>query len=216
MKKIGGLMISAAVLLLAACGGSGTVSPGYSASPAPPPSAGAAPWPLPSDPMSLVREAGLTPATHEYFTYHVHAHLDVFVNGRRVMTPGGIGIDISDPATERFVVDGAPAYRAKGCPQPCISPLHTHDVTGVIHIEAPTRTQFTLGQLFEEWGVRLDGSCVGGYCEPNASDVVFIDGKRQTENPADILLSDHEEIAIAIGAPPPQIPAKYTFAPNEP
>jgi hypothetical protein len=74
---------------------------------------------------------------------------------------------------------------------------------GVIHIEAPTRTQFTLGQLVMEWGVRLDGWCIGGYCEPHASDVVFIDGKRQTGNPSRILLSDHEEIAIAIGGPPP-------------
>jgi hypothetical protein len=33
--------------------------------------------------------------------------------------------------------------------------------------------------------------------------VVFIDSKRQTGNPSDILLLDDEEIAIAIGAPPP-------------
>src|SRR6266540_1196084 len=105
--------------------------------------------------MSLVRQAGLTPATQEFFTYHVHAHLDVFVNGRRVQIPGGIGIDITDPAVRRFVVEGAPGYSAKGCPQPCISPLHTHDVTGVLHIEAPVKTQPTLGQFFEEWGVRL-------------------------------------------------------------
>jgi hypothetical protein len=129
--------------------------------------------------MSLVRQAGLTPATQEFFTYHVHAHLDVFVNGRRVQIPGGIGIDITDPAVRRFVVEGAPGYSAKGCPQPCISPLHTHDVTGVLHIEAPVKTQPTLGQFFEEWGVRLDGSCVGGYCRPASSVVVFVDGKRQ-------------------------------------
>jgi len=64
--------------------------------------------------MSLVRQAGLTPATQEFFTYHVHAHLDVFVNGRRVQIPGGIGIDITDPAVRRFVVEGAPGYSAKG------------------------------------------------------------------------------------------------------
>jgi hypothetical protein len=100
--------------------------------------------------MSLVRQVGLTPATHEFFTYHVHAHLDVFVNGYHLVVPGGIGIDIADPAVGRFDLEGAPAYRAgrppaEVCPRPCISPLHTHDVTGVIHIEAPTRTQFSLG-----------------------------------------------------------------------
>jgi len=166
--------------------------------------------------MPLVRQAGLTPATQEFFTYHVHAHLDVFVNGRRVQIPGGIGIDITDPAVRRFMVEGAPGYSAKGCPQPCISPLHTHNVTGVLHIEAPVKTQPTLGQFFEEWGVRLDGSCVGGYCRPASSVVVFVDGKRQTGSPGDIPLLDHDEIAIVIGVPPAQIPARYAFGPNEP
>jgi hypothetical protein len=216
MKKIARRLISVALVLPAACGGGGAVSPGYSASPAPPPSARAAPWSLPADPMSLVRQAGLTPATQEFFTYHVHAHLDVFVNGRRVQIPGGIGIDITDPAVRRFMVEGAPGYSAKGCPQPCIFPLHTHNVTGVLHIEAPVKTQPTLGQFFQEWGVRLDGSCVGGYCRPASSVVVFVDGKRRTGSPGDIPLLDHDEIAIVIGAPPAQIPARYAFGPNEP
>ena len=66
--------------------------------------------------MSLVRQAGLTPATHEFFTYHVHAHLDVFVNGDDVVVPGGIGIDIADPAVGRFDLEGAPAYSAGRSP----------------------------------------------------------------------------------------------------
>lgn len=173
-------VVVGALMFLSACGRSGTVDPGYSASPAPRPSTGAAPWALPSDPLSLVQGAGLSPGTHEFFTFHVHAHLDVFVNGRRVLVPAGIGIDIADPAVHRRVVDGAPTYGyIKLCPRPCISPLHTHDVTGVIHIEAPAETRFTLGELFQEWGVRLDGSCVGGYCEPEASIVVFVDGHRR-------------------------------------
>ena len=216
MNRIARWSTSAALVLLAACGTAGAVDTGYSASPAAPPSAGAAPWPLPAGPMSLVRKAGLTPATREFFNYHVHAHLDVFLNGRHVPVPGGIGIDIIDPAVRQFTAQGAPGYTAKECPEPCISPLHTHDVTGVIHIEAPTETRFSLGELFREWGVRLDGSCVGGYCEPEASVVVFVDGKRRSGDPADILLLDHEEIAIAIGTPPSQIPAKYGFGPNEP
>jgi hypothetical protein len=78
--------------------------------------------------MSLVRQAGLTHATHKCFTYHVHALLDVFVNGHGVVVPGGIGIDSADPAVGRFEVEGAPAYRAGRpptgvCPRPCISPF---------------------------------------------------------------------------------------------
>jgi hypothetical protein len=212
MRRIAWAAIPVALVLLAACGHSGGVRPGYSAAPAPPPAAGAVPWPLPSNPMALVRQAGLTPGTHEFFTYHVHAHLDAFVNGRHVQIPGGIGIDLTDPGVHRGDTDGGPSYGyIKLCPRPCISPLHTHDVTGVLHIEAPTRTRFTLGQFFQQWGVWLDGSCVGGYCEPGASVVVFVDGKRHRGNPAGIALAARQELALVIGSPPSSIPSTYAF-----
>jgi hypothetical protein len=215
MNTIVRLLIIGSLTLLAACGSTGIVDPGYTAPPAPRPSRGAVPWPLPSDPMSLVRRAGLTPGTHEFFTYHVHAHLDEFVNGRRVLVPAGIGLDIADSAVHQGEVEGAPSYGGiELCARPCVSPLHTHDVTGVIHIEAPVRTSFTLGEFFREWGVRLDGSCVGGYCEPDATIAAFVDGQRRPGNPAVIELTSHEEIAVVIGTPPSSIPATFDFPPG--
>jgi len=168
------------------------------------------------DPLSLVGAAGLTPTAREFFTYHVHAHLDVFLNGRPVPVPGGIGIDIGDPAVHEGRTAGAPSYGGiKLCAQPCISPLHTHDVTGVVHIEAPTETSFTLRQFFTEWGVRLDRWCVGGYCRAGTSVAVFVNGTRRSGNQADIPLTAHEEIAVVIGTPPTSIPASYEFAAGE-
>jgi hypothetical protein len=81
----------------------------------------------------------------------------------------------------------------------------------VLHIEAPAKTRFTLGQLFQEWRVRLDGSCVGGYCQPGTSVVVFVDGKRHRGNPAGIALAAQQEIALVIGSPPSSIPSTYRF-----
>ena len=202
-------------LALPGCGG-GPVGPGYTAPLAQTPPLGAAPWPLPADPLSLAQQAGLMPGTHEFFVFHVHAHLDVFLNGRRVPVPGGIGIDITDQAVHRGKTDGAPSYGGiRLCPRACISPLHTHDVTGVVHIEAAAQTSFTLGQFFREWGVRLDASCVGGYCRPATSVVVFVDGKRQSGDAADLPLTAHEEIAVVIGTPPDEIPSTYKFPAGE-
>jgi hypothetical protein len=42
-----------------------------------------APWPPPENPMGLTCKAGLLPEKAEFLQYHVHAHLDVFVNGSR-------------------------------------------------------------------------------------------------------------------------------------
>ncbi len=202
-------VVSLCLLLLAACGG-GSSSPDTSKPSPAAPNIEVPTWSLPADPMSLAREAGLTPDTKEYFTYHVHAHLDVFVNGQPVEIPGGIGIEISDPAVQKFGSTGYGGIPEAGCDQPCISPVHTHDVDGVIHIEAPSEARFTLGQFFMEMAIRLDASCVDEFCTPEVPVATYVDGKRQSGDPADIVLRDSQEIAIVIGTPPEEIPDTFT------
>src|SRR4051794_2438514 len=51
-------------------------------------------WPAPADPMERTVQAGLKPQPKEFLTNHVHAHLDVFVDGTPVRVPSGIGIKI--------------------------------------------------------------------------------------------------------------------------
>ena len=68
-----------------------------------------------------------------------------------------------------------------------------------------------LGQLFAEWGVRLTATCVGGYCAPQTPVLFYVDGHKRTGDPATIRLVKHEEIAIVIGTPPPEVPSSYDF-----
>jgi hypothetical protein len=173
------------------------------------PPAGAVPWLRPDNVQELVQRAGLYLERKETLVYHVHAHLDVFVNGRTVLVPGGIGIVTSDPGVKHGVIAGQPAYGGIAlCDKPCISPLHTHDATGLIHTESKTPTPNRLGQFFTEWNVRLDGSCIGGYCRPDSIQV-FVNGAKYTSNPADIALTDRKEIAIVIGSPPTKLPSHF-------
>ena len=159
--------------------------------------------------MGRAVRAGLVPETAERLDYHVHAHLDVFLNGVAQTVPAGLGINTADPGVHRFVVDGKVGYGGirPPCRQPCISPLHTHDVTGILHTESATAVSNTLGQLFVEWGVQLTPTCVGGYCTPSWSIGIYIDGHSRSGDPRSIALSDHREIAIVIGASPSKIPA---------
>jgi hypothetical protein len=216
------VLAAGVTLAVAACGGSNgdsgssaettTAAPAasvaYKAGRAPTPRRGAPPWRAPRDPLRRTRLAGLRAERAEQLAYHVHAHLDVFVNGRDVVVPAGIGINIKDPGVKRSVgPSGGPAYGGiQLCRRPCISPLHTHDQTGVLHTESATPTPNRLGQFFTEWGVRLNRSCVGGYCRPRAPVAIFVDGRRFTGDPRSIGLADHREIAIVIGTPPPSIP----------
>ena len=200
------------LLVLAGCGGAKKSSVTVPASRAPTPAKGAVPWPAPADPMALTRKAGLTPETHEFVFLHVHSHLDVFVNGTAVTVPAAIGIDIEDPAVKRIVEpNGLVAYGgiSPPCAQPCISPLHTHDTSGILHTEAKENQFNDLGEFFTEWNVRLNRRCVGGYCKPAAPFTIYVDGDVYTGDPRTIQLEDRKEIAIVIGTPPDEIPSSF-------
>lgn len=204
------LALTISALTLVGCGGVDVDD----APAAPAPATGAVPWPAPPDPLDRTADAGLTPTTHEFLQIHRHAHLDVFVNGEPVTVPPGIGIDITDPGVKTTPSDAGDTYGGiEECDDPCISPLHTHDYTGVLHTESTESRLNTLGEFFTEWGVRLDDGCVGGYCTPEASIQVFVDGDRFEGDPATIELSDQKEIAIVIGSPPATIPGSFDFGP---
>jgi hypothetical protein len=127
-------------------------------------------------------------------TVHIHQHLDLFVDGKRIVVPQGIGIDPGGG----FLV-----------------PLHTHDDSGIIHVESPVKRDYTLGEFFGVWGVRFTRRCLGSYCATgNRSLRVFVDGHRLTSDPTQLRLRRHQEIAIVVGRPV-AVPASYDFPPPD-
>lgn len=120
-----------------------------------------------------------------------------YVHGSRVAVPAGIGID----AGEHF-----------------IAPIHTHDGTGVIHVESPEARTFSLGQFFGVWGVRLTPCCLGGYRATDARRLrVFVDGRLVRGDPRRVVLGEHEEIVVTFGTRaqlPRPIPRSYAFPPG--
>jgi hypothetical protein len=155
---------------------------------------GQAPWEA-EIPNLLARLKAINlPALHEEGNaLHIHQHIDIFVDGKSVTVPKDIGINYD----ERF-----------------ISPLHTHDRTGVIHVESDKVQDFTLGQFFDVWGVRLTKDCLGGYCAKGSEKLrVFSNGKPVTGDPRRLVLSAHQEIAIVYGPEKSSVvvPSSYKF-----
>jgi hypothetical protein len=208
-------VVFAVVLCVAGCSSSSGKSAGPTTTTRPAPATEPAPWPAPkpSDAMALARAAGLRPRGYETLQHHVHAHLDVFVDGVHEIVPAGIGININDPAVHTGEIAGGPAYGgiSPPCKQACISPLHTHAQTGILHTESPTNVDNTLGELFIEWGVTLNNKCVGGYCSPAWKIAYYVDGKPYTGDPLEMTLTNFKEIAIVIGNPPAHIPSTADF-----
>ena len=206
-------VVAGLVLVAAGCGdrGGSAAAPSHSASASF--QAAAILWPAPPDPLERTVAAGLKPEPKEHVAYHVHAHLDVFVDGKPITVPAGIGINTDDPDVRRFdEPDGSVSYGGiEVCAKPCISPLHTHHETGIIHTESASSEPNTLGQFFIEWGVALSDSCVGEYCSPKPI-AFYVNGELYTGDPSAIELTDQKEIAIVIGTPPPEIPSTADFS----
>jgi hypothetical protein len=186
-------------------------APGTPAGGSPPASGTVARWPRPADAAARAAAAGLQLEVKEHLAVHSHAHLDVFVDGQPVLVPAGIGINIDDPEVKRFEDPGGISYAGiEECDQPCISPLHTHAESGILHTESSATELHTLGQFFDEWGVALTESCVGELCSPTPI-AVYLDGVEFAGHVRGIELADQREIAIVIGTPPEVIPVTADF-----
>jgi hypothetical protein len=131
---------------------------------------------------------GLSQLSAEGTVLHIHQYLDLWVNGKRVTLPPNVGIDDNTFITELHVHVGEP---------------------NIIHVESPVKKTFHLGQLFGEWGVRLTSRCVGRFCGPLNW---WVNGAKQTGNPADLALQEHQVIVIALGKRPPTVPKTYNWA----
>jgi hypothetical protein len=140
---------------------------------------------------------GIQCNTSEQLLFHIHAHLDVFVNGQLMYIPPQIGI----------------------IPDKCIYWLHTHDETGIIHIESPVKRDFTLGQFFDLWKRKINNpeafNNIFNETGSNNNNIpqIYISGNKLPTgtNYRDVKLHAHDEIALIYGTPPANIPSKYDF-----
>jgi predicted small secreted protein len=191
------IVIAAAVLAgavsLAACG-SDKKDSGASVTPSDnKPTAAAVSWPAPADATAQAKAAGLPMLGQEGQVLHIHSHLDVFVDGRPVTVPAEIGIDLVNQR---------------------ISPLHTHDTSGVVHIESPVKRDFTLGEFMTEWHVPISKDALGPLKTGGGKELhVYVNGKERAGDPASLKLGAHDEIAVVYGTANEKVhvPAAYNW-----
>lgn len=141
---------------------------------------------------------GIGCGAQEYSAMHVHSHLSIFDNGKQIAVPPYIGF--------------APSAGSAGC----LYWIHTHDGSGIIHIEAPQLGPpqggpYTLGMVFDIWGQPLQADDVAGMTGPVTA---YVNGMRYDGDFKTIPLGAHQQIVLYIGtaaSPPPN----YAFPPND-
>ncbi|MBC8104421.1 MAG: hypothetical protein H7Z41_17740 [Cytophagales bacterium] len=125
-------------------------------------------------------------------TYHIHTHLSLFVNGDQIAIPAGIGF--KDPIADAngLVEDGI-----------CLYDLHTHDQTGIVHVESAAQRDFTLGMFFALWGRPLSRVRVADFDGPVT---VYVDGVLYSGEPSALVFGSLQQITLVVGARPATLP----------
>ncbi|MBI4491211.1 MAG: hypothetical protein HY690_00245 [Chloroflexi bacterium] len=130
-------------------------------------------------------------STTEQLGYHVHAYVAIFVEGQPVVVPANIGLR-----------------------RECIGWLHTHDASGILHVEAPAPHAYTLGTFFRLWGRPIDATHLLDRVADEQHEVVaYVNGQQFAGAPETIPLDRHAAIVLEYG-PPFVPPPAYTFPPG--
>jgi hypothetical protein len=131
--------------------------------------------------------AGVDCQSGERLEYHSHAHLSILIQGEVLKVPKDIGVR-----------------------EECLFWLHTHNDSGLIHLEAPEPRDYTLGQFFEIWGQPLsETQLLDRVADSSHQITATVDGEPWEGDPADIVLKDGVTIVLQYGPPfgePPESP----------
>jgi hypothetical protein len=126
----------------------------------------------------------------EQTAVHYHAHLTLYMNGSQAQLPAQVGI----------APNGS-----------CFYWLHTHDTTGVIHIESPSNRDFTLGNFFHIWGEQFPQLNYPLQLDSGDGWQVYIDGKPYNGDFHNLVLKSHMAITLAYQNPGIQPDASYNW-----
>jgi hypothetical protein len=115
----------------------------------------------------------------EVLIRHEHAHLTILIRGQIKTVPAFVGIT----ATQ-------------------ICWLHTHDPSGIIHIEAGDSRAFTLGDFFAVWRQSLNATVIASERVGSGESVqATLNQQPYSGAPETIVLKNHEDIVLQLGPP---------------
>ena len=114
--------------------------------------------------------SGITCDKVEHLVYHNHTKLVIKIQNETQNIPAGIGI----------------------IPNDCIFWLHTHDDSGIIHVESPIKTAFSLDQFLKVWDIFDNSPFIENFSKNNmAANVSMI-----TENGSQSQLDNYKNIIL--------------------
>lgn len=120
------------------------------------------------------RDVALSCTLDMYTQFHIHPHLQIIINGQNQVIPANVGIVGN-----------------------CLHPIHTHDDTGIIHVESPVKRDFTLADFFAVWNKSFNKDQILDYKADNQHTIKeTVDGK-EVQDYENTVLQDKQQIVIS-------------------
>lgn len=106
---------------------------------------------------------------------HWHPELSIYIKGEKQVIPANIGLGVVH------------------------NPVHTHDDTGIIHLEFSAlvkKDDVRLGKFFDVWEKRFDSPCIFEFCTgPDGTMKMTVNGQENTEF-GSYMMKDGDKIEI--------------------
>lgn len=110
---------------------------------------------------------------HKNLALHIHPYVEIEINRELQTIPPNVGI-----SGNRMRV------------------IHTHDLSGKLHVESPYPHQFYLRDFFTIWGKNLNDTCIFNYCESSSHKLFFYANGKESGLKSSIPLNDGDKIKI--------------------
>lgn len=120
------------------------------------------------------REVALQSTTDMATKYHIHPELSIVVNGDEVPIPLNLGV------------------KATG-----MTAIHTHDEKGIIHVEAPIKKDFTLGDFFAVWGKDFSSTKLLDIAVNENTEIVVTVNGQKVNTYENTIFRDKDKIVIS-------------------
>ena len=105
--------------------------------------------------------------------FHIHPTLKILINGTNQVIPANIGINAL-----------------------CMNSIHTHDATGLFHVESPVKKDFTLGDFFAVWDKQFSPNQILDY-KTDSSHVITLSVNGKIVNSYEnTVMNDKDDIII--------------------
>lgn len=122
---------------------------------------------------------------------HIHAHVSIWINGAQSTIPQYIGIpSTTDSTTGQSTTT-------------CFYWLHTHDTSGIVHIESPASAHesFTFGQFMDVWNGEFSSLGFPSQLLLTQGWTIWINGTAYKGSLDSIPLTAHALVTVAYNSP---------------